>query len=72
MSKRIIQFLQKNAILSVGLDVAKNKIDICLLGNNQQCEYFQIKNIRSDIQKCIAFFEENNIPKNIPYIIEST
>lgn len=72
MSKKIIQFLQKNAILSVGLDVAKNKIDICLLGNNQQCEYFQIKNTRSDIQKCITFFEENNIPKNIPYIIEST
>ena len=71
MSRDILKKIDGESILSIGLDVCKSKIDICLLGSDQETT-FQITNSKKEILKFIALLEESGCRAEVPLIIEST
>ena len=58
---------------SVGIDVAKAKIDVCILWNTSETKTKQFTNqTEADIEKCVDWLRENGVQKDIPIVIEST
>lgn len=71
MKKQDLNGINPNRIQSIGLDVAKEKIDICLFDPSNEY-YYQINN---DYQAIKAFSDKMkwlNVNKEIPFILEST
>ncbi len=71
MSKNILYKIDLKSIVSIGLDVSKNKIDICLHSNEKNF-FLQIKNNETWISNLISWLKNNNFNQNIPLVIEST
>lgn len=74
MSTRILREIDIKSILSVGLDVSKLKIDVCMLScnENEKDVHMQIANSKKWITDFISFLKEKNCNRTVPFIIEST
>ena len=74
MSTHILKKIDIKSILSVGLDVSKSKIDVCILlsNENEKDICLQIANSKKWITDFISLLKENNCSKKVPFIIEST
>lgn len=72
MSKNILNKIDLESTISVGLDVCKTKIDICFLRWNNKDIFLQIQNSKKWIIDFIEFLKEHNFNTEIPLIIEST
>lgn len=58
---------------SVGIDVAKAKVDVAILWNMTETKSKQFKNqTEDDMKELVAWLKENNVSKDIPIIVEST
>jgi len=57
--------------MSVGIDVAKKKLDICLFNHTIPHKHFTISNSVLGVQKLIKILEENDL-KATPIVMEST
>lgn len=58
---------------SVGIDVAKAKIDVCILWDMSETKTKQFPNqTEQDMEKLIAWLAENGVQKDIPIVVEST
>jgi len=61
----------KNEILSVWLDVAKEKIDVCFMYQSKET-YQKIENSKDWLEKFIEELQRQNVNSSIPFILEST
>lgn len=58
---------------SVGIDVAKAKIDVVILWDTSEIKSKQFPNrTEKDMENLIAWLKKNNVNANIPIIVEST
>ena len=71
MSLKTPQWINPNRIDSVGLDVSKDKITICLMSKETN-SFYEIKNNSQDINEFCKYLSDNKLKKSIPIIIEST
>lgn len=60
------------SIVSIGLDVAKSKIDVCCLIDNKKEIFFQIQNSKEWINKFINILINSDFNMDTHVIIEST
>ena len=64
---------QKKTPQSVGIDVAKAKIDVAILWNVTETKTKQFPNqTESDMKKLVDWLNENGVTKKIPIVVEST
>ncbi len=71
MSNNILSKIDSKSILSIGLDVSKLKIDVCIITNDNDF-YLKIQNNKKWISNFINSYKKNNLSLEIPLIIEST
>jgi transposase len=62
----------KRKIKSIGIDVSKDKLDICLLLENEKTKYLQISNNQSDVPRLIKIFKSYQSVEETPIVIEAT
>lgn len=64
---------EKRTPQSVGIDVAKAKIDVCILWDMTETKTKQFPNeSEKDMENLIAWLNENGVEKNTPIVVEST
>ena len=63
--------LNLNSIEAIGLDVAKEKIDICLF-SSQQSLFYRIANNSQAICQFSTDLTKNGLLKTVPFVLEST
>lgn len=71
MSKNSVSEIEWKSIISIGLDVCKSKIDICLLEQDKEV-VLQVQNTKKGITDFIILLRENGFNSSVPLIIEST
>jgi len=63
--------LNLNSIEAIGLDVANEKIDICLF-SSQQSLFYRIANNSQAICQFSTDLTKNGLLKTVPFVLEST
>lgn len=71
MSIKILTTINPKAIISVGMDVCKSKIDYCF-SSKEKDYYITVKNNKVSLIKMIKEMKKMKFSKKIPLIIEST
>lgn len=71
MSKNILNNIDIKSTLSIGLDVSKEKIDVCFLSQERN-NFCKVKNNKESLVSFIELLKTEWLNKKIPIIIEST
>ncbi|MFZ5392153.1 MAG: IS110 family transposase [Patescibacteria group bacterium] len=61
-----------NFTKTIGIDVAKDKLDICLLGDRQKTKNLQVANNQQGIHKMVEKLNFYQVNDDIPIVIEAT
>jgi len=59
-------------VKSIGIDVSKDKLDICLLLENEKIKYLQLSNNQNDVPKLIKILKSYQKVEDTPIVIEAT
>lgn len=64
--------LQPASVVSVGIDVAKAKLDVAMLRSDQEATFLTVANNSSGIVELTGFLRQQRTARTVPCIMEST